>query len=147
MVLAVLALPMAPGEPTAQPLRYPATRRDSVVDDYHGTQVADPYRWLEQLDSPGTADWVRAQTRLTESALGRIHDREPIRRRLTALWNYSRTEVPWREGGRLRKCYVRRADLANVRAACEARRQERRELVKSWDQWRQLVSVVREATP
>jgi hypothetical protein len=52
----------------------------------------------------------------------------------------------WREGGRLRKCYVRRADLAAVRAACEARRQERRELVQSWEQWRQLVSVVREVT-
>jgi hypothetical protein len=52
----------------------------------------------------------------------------------------------WREGGRLRKRYLKRADLAAVRAACEARRQERRELVKSWEQWRQLVAVVREET-
>ena len=52
----------------------------------------------------------------------------------------------WREGGRLRKRYVKRADLAAVRAACEARQQERRELVKSWQRWRQLVAVVREVT-
>ena len=50
----------------------------------------------------------------------------------------------WREGGRLRKCYVRRAELESVRAACAARQRERRELVEYWQQWRQLVSVVRE---
>ena len=50
----------------------------------------------------------------------------------------------WREGGRLRKCHVRKAELAAVRAACEARRQERRELAEAWEQWRQLVAVVRE---
>jgi hypothetical protein len=49
----------------------------------------------------------------------------------------------WREGRRLRKCYVRRADLAAVRAACEARRRERRELTEAWQRWRQLVAVVR----
>ena len=49
----------------------------------------------------------------------------------------------WREGGRLCKCYVRRADLAAVRAACEARRRERRQLADAWQRWRQLVAVVR----
>lgn len=52
----------------------------------------------------------------------------------------------WREGGRLRKRYVRRADLAAVRAACEARQRERRELAEGWQQWRELASVVREAS-
>ena len=52
----------------------------------------------------------------------------------------------WREGGRLRKRYVRRADLAAVRAACEARRRERRELAEAWQHWRQLVAVVREVS-
>ena len=50
----------------------------------------------------------------------------------------------WREGGRLRKRYVRRADLAAVRAACEARRAERRELAGAWQLWRALVALVRE---
>ena len=52
----------------------------------------------------------------------------------------------WREGGRLRKRYVRRAELAAVRAACEARRRERRELAEAWQHWRQLVAVVREVS-
>jgi hypothetical protein len=52
----------------------------------------------------------------------------------------------WREGGRQRKCYVKRADLADVRAACEARRQASRELAAGWAQWRQMVSVVCEAS-
>ncbi|WP_145243814.1 DUF6788 family protein [Urbifossiella limnaea] len=52
----------------------------------------------------------------------------------------------WREGGRLRKCYVRRTELASVRAACEARQRERRELAKGWQQWRELVPVVREVS-
>ena len=52
----------------------------------------------------------------------------------------------WREGGRLKKRYVRRADLAAVRAACAARRRESRELAEAWQQWRQLVAVVREVS-
>ena len=52
----------------------------------------------------------------------------------------------WREGGRLRKRYVRRTELASVRAACEARRQERREHAEAWEQWRKLVAVVREVS-
>jgi hypothetical protein len=50
----------------------------------------------------------------------------------------------WREGGRLRKVYVRPADLEEVRAQCEARRQARRELQRAWDIWRQLLAAVRE---
>ncbi len=52
----------------------------------------------------------------------------------------------WREGGRLRKRYVRRADLESVRVACAARQRERRELAEAWQKWRQLVSVVREVS-
>ena len=52
----------------------------------------------------------------------------------------------WREGGRLRKCYVRRADLSAVRAACAARQHERRELSEAWQQWRRLVAVAREVS-
>jgi hypothetical protein len=52
----------------------------------------------------------------------------------------------WREGGRLRKCYVRRADLAAVRAACVERQREHRELSEAWQQWRRLVSIVREVS-
>jgi prolyl oligopeptidase len=101
IAIPTLVLLVPPRELAAESPAYPVTHRDNVVDDYHGTKVADPYRWLEALDSPATADWVKAETRVTDDYLGRIPDREAIRSRLTALWNYSSTEVPWREAGRL----------------------------------------------
>src|SRR5262245_45404637 len=100
MSLLVLALSMPePGESAA--LRYPPTPRDSVVDDYHGTKIADPYRWLENLDSGRTQEWVKAQNRFTRERLDADPDRDSIRGRLTALANYPRTDVPWREAGKL----------------------------------------------
>jgi prolyl oligopeptidase len=110
--LRVLLLLSAIGWPralTAQSLTYPAAHRDSVIDDYHGTKVADPYRWLEQLDSPRTAEWLKAENRLTLDYLGSTLNREAIHRQLTSLWNYVRTDVPWREAGRL--FYVRNTGL------------------------------------
>src|SRR3954447_24992305 len=95
MVPLLLAAPVWLQAVTSQSPTYPATRRDDVVDDYHGTKVGDPYRWLEQLDSPGTVDWVQAQRRFTSDQLARIPEREALRERLTALWNYRRTDVPW----------------------------------------------------
>jgi prolyl oligopeptidase len=94
---------------TAQSISYPVAQRDSVVDDYHGTTVADPYRWLEQIDSPRTSEWLKAENKLTADYLGRIPIRESIHRRLTSLWNYARTDVPWREAGQL--FYVRNSGL------------------------------------
>ena len=85
----------------AQLLRYPAADRDEIVDDYHGTRVADPYRWLEQLDAPRTRQWLEAETRLTSDTLASLPDRAAIRRRLELLWNFERTGVPWREAGRI----------------------------------------------
>ena len=90
-----------PAALAAQSLTYPAARRDDVIDDYHGTRVADPYRWLERPDSPRASAWLQEESRLTSGYLGRLPGREAIRRRLRSLWNYTRTEVPWREAGRL----------------------------------------------
>jgi prolyl oligopeptidase len=100
MTVLMLALTI-PQRSDAAARTYPATPRDSVVDDYHGTRVADPYRWLENLDSPRTTEWSRAESRLTRDDLVGIADRDSIRNRLTALANYSRTGVPWREAGKL----------------------------------------------
>ena len=77
---------------------YPPTRKDDIVDDYFGTPVADPYRWLEDPNSPETQAWVEAQNGATFSFLERLPAREQIRRRLTELWNYERYGVPSREG-------------------------------------------------
>jgi len=83
-----------------QTITYPATRKDDVVDDYHGTKVSDPYRWLEDVDSPETRSWVEAENRVTFAYLERIPERERIRRRLTALWDYPKYGAPFKKGGR-----------------------------------------------
>ena len=82
------------------PLTYPAARRDTTVDDFFGTSVAAPYRWLEELDSPETRAWVKAENALTRSYLAKVRGREAIRARLTSLWDSARTDVPVCEGGR-----------------------------------------------
>jgi len=84
----------------ARRLAYPPARRLDQVDLFHGVPVADPYRWLEDLDSPETRAWVAAENRLTFSYLDGIAARPRIRRRLTELWNYEKYGLPTLEGGR-----------------------------------------------
>jgi prolyl oligopeptidase len=79
---------------------YPLARRDDVVDNYHGHSVADPYRWLEDADSPETRAWVTAENALTEAFLAEVASRKEIRDRLAALWDYPRCDVPFERGGR-----------------------------------------------
>ena len=75
-------------------LVYPFTRTTNVVDDYHGVKVADPYRWLEDDNSPETKAWVEAENKITFGYLGKIPDLPAIKARLTKLWNYERYGVP-----------------------------------------------------
>jgi prolyl oligopeptidase len=82
------------------PAAYPRTPTVPVVDDYHGTRVADPYRWLEALDSPQVADWVARQNRLTIPFLAALPHRAPLQARLTELYRYERFGVPTEAGGR-----------------------------------------------
>ncbi len=109
LVLLSFSVLVWPSPLIAQTLAYPAAHRENVIDDYHGTRVADPYRWLEQLDGPRTVEWLKAQNGLTARFLGGVHNRRTIRWRLTSLWDYARTDVPWREAGRL--FYVRNTGL------------------------------------
>ncbi|HVF39923.1 MAG TPA: hypothetical protein VM939_08480, partial [Gemmatimonadaceae bacterium] len=82
------------------PLSYPPATRGTQSDVYHGTTVADPYRWLEDTNAPETKAWVAAQNRLSESYLATIPERAAIKSRLTQLWNYARTTAPFKEGNR-----------------------------------------------
>ena len=91
----------SPGAASPAGLQYPATSKGTVVDTYHGVQIADPYRWLEELDTPETRAWVEAQNKLTFGYLGEIKEREQLRARLTKLWNFERFGMPIREGGRV----------------------------------------------
>jgi prolyl oligopeptidase len=81
-------------------LNYPVARMDDVVENYHGTPVADPYRWLEDTTAPETQAWVAAQQRLTQAFLENIPARELIKARLSELWNYPRLSVPFKAGTR-----------------------------------------------
>jgi prolyl oligopeptidase len=90
---------------------YPLARKGSQVDDYHGVKVADPYRWLEDLDSEETRQWVEAENKLTFAYLNSIPQRAAIRERLTKLWNYEKYGVPFKEGNRY--FYTRNSGLQN----------------------------------
>jgi prolyl oligopeptidase len=79
-------------------IEYPVTQRTDTVDDYHGVKIADPYRWLEDDHSEATAAWVKAQNTVTNAYLEKIPFRDAIRKRLSVLWNYPKTGVPFREG-------------------------------------------------
>jgi prolyl oligopeptidase len=94
---------LAQGSPGAQAIpapAYPVTKMVDQQDDYHGVQVADPYRWLEDANSAETGAWVAAQNSVTQSYLAQIPERDAIRTRLTQLWNYERFSVPFKQGGR-----------------------------------------------
>jgi prolyl oligopeptidase len=82
------------------PLTYPVVKKVDQTDNYHGTAIADPYRWLEDANSAETHAWVEAENKVTQAYLAQIPQREAIRQRLTQLWNYERYSTPFREGGR-----------------------------------------------
>ncbi|MCB1609778.1 MAG: S9 family peptidase [Xanthomonadales bacterium] len=100
----------------ASALAYPVSKRVEQVDHYpavDGSQiaVADPYRWLEELDSSDTRDWIAAQNQTTNAYLTRIADRNAIHTRLSTLWNFERFGVPVKHGGRY--FYTRNNGLQN----------------------------------
>ena len=101
--LATLAFAMtllaANGAPTPT-LTYPHAKIVDQIDDYHGTKVADPYRWLEDTDSTDTREWIDAENKLTFGYLDQIPYRQAIHDRLKTLWNYERYGVPEQQGSR-----------------------------------------------
>jgi prolyl oligopeptidase len=82
------------------PIGYPPAARGAQVDVYHGVSIADPYRWLEDTDSPQTKAWVEAENKVTDAFLATIPERPAIKNKLTTLWNYARFSAPFKEGGR-----------------------------------------------
>lgn len=79
-------------------LSYPATRQDNQIDTYHGVPVADPYRWLEDPNSPETEAWVEAQNKVTFGYLNGLAGRDRLKARLTELWDYERYGIPFKQG-------------------------------------------------
>ncbi len=95
----------------AEPLSYPPARRDALVEKLHGEEVADPYRWMEDIDSPETRQWVEAQAKLAGDYLGKLPRRAPFLKRLRELQDYDKTGVPSVVAGRL--FYSRKKGLQN----------------------------------
>jgi prolyl oligopeptidase len=79
-------------------MKYPATKKDSTVDHYFGTEVADPYRWLEDDTSAETAAWVSAENKVTQQYLSQIPYRNEIKKKLTEIWNYPKDGAPFKVG-------------------------------------------------
>ena len=95
--LLLLLLIAVPGLLFAQ-WQYPETKKTDIKDDYHGTTVEDPYRWLEDDNSDETKAWVVAQNKVTQDYLSKIPYRDKVKKRLEELWNYPRYSSPFKEG-------------------------------------------------
>ncbi|MBZ5553470.1 MAG: prolyl oligopeptidase family serine peptidase [Acidobacteriia bacterium] len=93
LVLALLGLPAI-----AEKFNYPATRKVDQVDTYFGVKVADPYRWLEDDNSPETAKWVQEENKITFGYLATIPFRMRVKERLEKLYNYPKYTAPFRRG-------------------------------------------------
>jgi prolyl oligopeptidase len=94
-----LCLAVTAKEPTGK-TKYPEAPKGDQVDVYHGTKVADPYRWLEDPDSPESRHWIEAENKLTFQFLDAIPQRPAIKARLKELWDYERYDVPSKEQSR-----------------------------------------------
>ncbi|WP_425392823.1 prolyl oligopeptidase family serine peptidase [Ekhidna sp.] len=87
-----------PQEKQTANLDYPDTDKVDTTDIYFGTEVPDPYRWLEDDNSEETADWVKAQNEVTNSYLRNIDFRDEVKARLTELENYEKISAPFKKG-------------------------------------------------
>lgn len=96
LAIAGLGAPLLSEEKAA--LQYPVAKKTGQVDDYFGVKVADPYRWLEDVNSPETAAWVAAEKKLTDGYLAAIPFREKFRTRLTAIADYEKFSGAAKEG-------------------------------------------------
>ena len=96
-LLLMVSTSVAMGQNT-QPLSYPNARKTDQVDTYHGTQVKDPYRWLEDDRSAETADWVKAENNVTFNYLAQIPYRKQMQDRLEQVYNYPKYSAPNRRG-------------------------------------------------
>ena len=113
VTIASVATPSVGGaQSIPQRVKYPPTARGTVSDDYFGTSVADPYRWLENLGSPQTVAWIKLQNQFTESYLAQFPLRDSLKTRLTQLFNYARVTLPEMTLGK-RVFYRRNTGLQN----------------------------------
>src|SRR4026209_2860272 len=83
---------------TAAQVKYPVAKEVDQADDYFGTTVRDPYRWLEDDNSEATKAWVMAENKVTQDYLSKIPFRAKVRKKLEEMWNYPKYSSPFKEG-------------------------------------------------
>jgi prolyl oligopeptidase len=97
-LMAIVAAGLLTGTAAAASLIYPSAERGNHVDTYHGVKVPDPYRWMEDIDSPQTRAWVQAEDKLSRAYLDALPGRDTIARSLKQVWNFERWSAPERHG-------------------------------------------------
>src|SRR6188474_137896 len=90
----VIASAFAVSIPAQNGSDYPKAKKVNQVDDYHGTKVSDPFRWMEDTKSSDTQAWIEQENKITNAYLGSIAERDLLRKRFTELWNYERYSAP-----------------------------------------------------
>ncbi len=98
LLMLIAAMAISCSQPDAPKLTYPVAKKVDQTDEFFGTKVADPYRWLESSDTPDARAWIDAENKVTFDYLAQIPDRAKIKARLTDIWNYERFGAPSREG-------------------------------------------------
>src|SRR6476659_1838864 len=83
---------------TIAQIKYPVVKESDQSDDYFGTIVKDPYRWLEDDNSEATRDWVKLENKVTQDYLSNIFFRTKVKQRLEQMWNYPKYSSPFKEG-------------------------------------------------
>ena len=100
LLIFILLIVIAMGCSQEATYTYPDTAKGDVIDNYHGTDVPDPYRWLEDDMSEETGAWVKAQNEVTFAYLESIPFRDALKKRMTEIWNYPKMSTPFKEGER-----------------------------------------------
>ncbi|MDB5976963.1 MAG: family peptidase [Nevskia sp.] len=98
VALSFLVAAGAASAATPAALSYPPAARGEVVDEYHGIKVPDPYRWMEDIDSPQTRNWVEAEAKQSSDYLAAIPGRDGIVERMRKIWNFERWSAPEKHG-------------------------------------------------
>lgn len=94
LIVLVLVSFLSSAIPAQTGYSYPKAKKVDQIDDYHGTKVSDPYRWMEDTSSADTQKWIEDQVKFTQAYLDKIPERAKIRERLTEIWNYERISAP-----------------------------------------------------
>ena len=98
LTIIVMAILISCNGPVNNKIAYPLTKKSDVIDNYFGTKVPDPYRWLEDDKSAETVVWVKEQNKVTFDYLGAIPYRQEIKLRLEKMWNFEKYTFPQKEG-------------------------------------------------